>query len=227
MARWDIYKIVQEDNINTKEWLGKHLHDDKKEKLEQQVDHRLMHGNDILKQDRILDTTVRKNDLFKSLWQDSHDDKTIDFDRKRGVALKKADEDKDGDLELHEYNKHKEKLADVFVESQKEQQNPIVQEFEESKKEYYADLDAVDATEKKLLFNEVSDQLADAKGSIISWNANKEMIAGNARNEIVAGNAVNVIATNGKTPEEYAATDPFAYAQEYIRQQNILRWVLA
>lgn len=84
------------------------------------------------------------------------------------MIMKHADEDKDGDLELHEYNEHKDKIADVFVESQKEQQNPIVKEFDESKKNYYADLDAVGAPEKKLLFNEVSDQLADAKGNIIS-----------------------------------------------------------
>lgn len=45
--------------------MGKSLHDEKKEKLEQQVDQWLLHGNDILKQDRALDTTVRKNDLFK------------------------------------------------------------------------------------------------------------------------------------------------------------------
>lgn len=70
-------------------------------------------------------------------------------------------------------------------------------------------------------------EIFDHTKNIIASNANNNIIAGNARNEIVAGNAVNVVATNGKTPEEYAATDPFAYAQEYIRQQNILRWVLA
>ena len=147
--------------------MGKSLHDDKKEKLEQQVDQWLLHGNDILKQDRTLDTTVRKNDLFKSPEQEEHT-LTIDHDRKRGMVMKHADEDKDGDLELHEYNEHKDKIADVFVESQKEQQNPIVKEFDESKKNYYADLDAVGSPDKKLLFNEVSDQLADAQGSIVA-----------------------------------------------------------
>jgi len=45
---------------------------------------------------------------------------TIDDDKNRGAVLKIADEDKDWNLETHEYNKHKETIADAFLRSKQE-----------------------------------------------------------------------------------------------------------
>lgn len=216
MARWDIYTITAQENVDTTQWMGSKFSPEEKQRIENGVDNRLMEGNQILNKDMSLGLQ-RENNLFKI---DNDDSKTIDADRKRGLAIKKADEDDDGHLEVHEYDKHKDMLSQAFVEWEKERKNPIIQQFEESKKNYYADLDHVWSSEKKLLFNEVGDQLLDAKNSIVAGNANKDMIAWNARNEISANNAVNIVASNGKTPEEFATTDPFSYARVYQEQWN-------
>ncbi len=219
-GRGDIYKITAQENVDTTKGLGSKFSSDEKQKIEHGVDQWLMEWETILNQDTKL-WEQREHNLFTSDKNDS-DDKTIDHDRKRWLALKQADEDEDGHLEMHEYNKHKDTLSKAFLEGEKERKNPIIQQFEESKKNYYADIEAVwsPEKEKQLLFNDVADQLADTKNSIVSWNANKDIIAGNARNEVVAGNAVDVISTNGLSAEEYATSDPFAYAQAYQEQWN-------
>ena len=167
------------------------------------------------------------NDLYKKNSIEDTDDKTIDLDRKRGVVMKKADEDKDGQLEVHEYDKHKDNISEAFLSSQKEQKNPVLQDFEQSKKDYYKDTreqwqryrENKDQDEK-LVFNEVGEQLTSTKNDIISWNADKRLIAWNARNSITAGNRVDVVATNEITAEQFATNDPFNYAAQYQLEWN-------
>ena len=216
MSRGDIYKITAADNINTKEWLAKKLENNKQQKLEQQVDDWLLHWNKILGEDKKLEKE-RQNDLFKSKESELV---TIDQDRGRGLILKDADQNKNGNLEVHEYNKAKKNIAGEFVNSQLEQKNPLIQEFVKSKSNYYKEFAVLWHQEEKLLLNEVEDQLEHVQNNIVSWNADKWIASWNARNTIVAGNSVNVISSNGLTPEKFAVDDPFDYASEYQKEWN-------
>lgn len=231
-GRGDIYQITQAENVNKEKWIVSKFSPAQKKEIEDGVDNRLLRWNEILQQNRYLDQE-RKHDLFKSPFADKSqqntvdNDHTIDDDKKRGMMMKQADEDGDGNLEIHEYNKYKDEIAQVFLMSEQDKKNPLFQ-LKPSQYGYYDDIEKnwwLHNNQENIFLNEVKDETAQMKDSIVSTNS-RDMPSGNARNSVVAGNSVDILATNEKTPEEYATSDPYGYAQEYIRQQNIARWIM-
>jgi hypothetical protein len=84
--------------------------------------------------------------------------------------------------------------------------------FVRSKREYFKEVDAVGEEEKKVVLNEVHDQLASLQNSIFSTNS-RTIDANNYNPTKRAGNSVpEKIATNG-LPSEAVGNNAFNYAQ--------------
>lgn len=213
MSSLEIHNIISKENINKQEWIVSKFSPEQKKEIEKWVDKRLLQWDELLKQDKQI------NDTLSSWWEkrifQPHDSliATIDDDKNRGVALKVADEDKDWSLETNEYNKHKESLANAFVRS---------------KEEYFQEIDSVWEQEKKVVLNEVHDQLASLQNNIFSTNS-RDINSNNYDPTKRAGNSVlEKIATNWIPPDavgnnafNYAQNDPNGIQARWNREHGI------
>jgi hypothetical protein len=214
MSSLEIHNIISKENINKQEWIVSKFSPEQKKEIEKWVDKRLLQWDQLLQQDKKI------NDSLSSWWErrlfQPHDSvvPTIDDDKNRGAALKIADEDKDWSLETNEYNKHKESLANAFVRS---------------KQEYFQEVDAVGEEEKRVVLNEVHDQLASLQNSIFSTNS-RDINSNNYDLTKRAGNSVpEKFATNGLPPEavgnnafNYAQHDPNGIQARWNREHGIV-----
>lgn len=214
MSGLEIHHIVSKENINKEEWLVSKFSPEEKKQVEQWVDKRLLQWDQILKDDKKI------NDILSEWWDkrlfQPHDSviSTIDNDKNRGATLKIADEDKDGSLEIHEYNKHKERIADAFVRS---------------KQEYFQEIESVWEQEKKVVLNEVHDQLVSLQNSMLSTNS-RDISSTNSDITKKAGNSVpEKLATNWlpleavwKNAFNYAKNDPNGIQARWNREHGIV-----
>lgn len=197
MSGLEIHNIISKENINKQEWIVSKFSPEQKKEIEQGVDKWLLQWDQLLKENKKIDDTLNTGWEKRIFQPQDSITATIDNDKNRGVALKLADEDKDGSLETKEYNNHKELLANAFVRS---------------KQEYFQELDAVGEEERKVVLNEVHDQLASLQNSIFSTNS-RDIAANNYDSTKRAGNSVpERIATNGLPPEA-VGSNSFNYAQ--------------
>ncbi len=213
MSGLEIHNIISKENINKQEWIVSKFSPEQKKEIEQGVDKWLLQWDQLLKENKKINDTLNTG-WEKRIFQ-PHDSVTasIDDDKYRGVVLKQADDDNDWNLETHEYNKNKESIADAFVRS---------------KQEYFQELDAVGEEERKVVLNEVHDQLNSLQNSIFSTNS-YNISANNYDSTKRAGNSVpERIATNGLPPEavgknafNYAQNDPNGIQARWNREHGI------
>jgi hypothetical protein len=213
MSGLEIHNIISKENINKQEWIVSKFSPEQKKEIEQWIDKWLLQWDQILQQDKKI------NDTLSSLWEkrlfQPHDSvvPTVDGDKSRGDALKFADTNNDWHLATKEYNQNKEYIADAFVRS---------------KQEYFQELDAVGEEEKKVVLNEVHDQLNSLQNSILSTNS-YNVSSNNYDPTKRAGNSVpERIATNGLPPEavgnnafNYAQNDPNGIQARWNREHGL------
>ena len=213
MSSLEIHNIISKENINKQEWLVSKFSPEQKKEIEQGVDKWLLQWDQLHKENKKINETLSAG-WEKRIFQ-PHDSvtATIDDDKYRWWALYAADDDHDWNLETHEYNKNKESIADAFARS---------------KQEYFQEIDNVWEEEKKVVFNEVHDQLASLQNSIFSTNsynvsANNYDLTKRAWNSLPER-----VATNGLPPEavgnnafNYAQNDPNGIQARWNREHGI------